>query len=207
MASERLREFYAARVSEFGAGYRAMWGDDNPWKADVRFAPLLTTPLSVGDVVVDVGCGVGLLADFLARNAPGVQCVGVEVVPEFAAEARRGRCVDVVQMDGFAAAHALPPADWYVTFGTLNKAWCIDALVGGSAEEKIGNYLRALFLRARKGVACTMVTDLVDERRDGVCNISPAWASQIAASLSPHFVLYHGYPFYEFFLAMWRGSR
>jgi len=184
-----------------------MWGDSSSWKSDVRFNPIVFLPMGAESVLVDVGCGTGELASFLRRNKPGVKYIGVEAVPEFAAEARTRQGVEVHEIDAFTDPEQLPEADWYVSFGTMNKQWSISNLKGSTDEEKIFGYFDLLYQKARVGVAVSLTTSVVDFLKPGVCNMSPEATASHLSSLSPHFFIYHGYPLYEFFCAAWRGTR
>jgi SAM-dependent methyltransferase len=202
-----LETFYDDRIARYGLSYQAQWGDDAAWKSEVRFAPVFGLPLRAGQTVVDIGCGTGDLGLALTERAPGVTYVGVEAVGAFAAAARARTGAVVIEGDAFQNPDILPPADWYVTFGTLNKDWCIEALPGASPTDRIFGYLGRLFGTARAGVAASLVTSIVDYAKPGVCNVAPADACQFAGELTPHFVVYHGYPFFEFFLGLWRDQR
>lgn len=205
--SDRLLQFYRDRIERLGVGYEAMWGDSAGWKSAERFAPLLSLPIAPGDTVVDIGCGTAELAAFLKRNNLDIEYVGVEAVPEFATHARETHHVRILEIDAFRNLDRLPDADWFVTFGTLNKSWSVADLPGTADPERIHSLIEQLLAKARKGVAVSLVTDVVDYRKDGVVNISPAATAQRLARLSPHFTIYHGYPFFEFFAAAWKGVR
>jgi len=202
-----LVEFYRERIRRHGYSYEAMWGDPSAWKSQVRFEPLAFLPVKPDATIVDIGCGTADLAPVLAQLWPGVKYVGVEMVPEFAAEARARHGIEVIEMDAFRNPGQLPEADWYVSLGTLNKQWCISSLNGVSDEEKIFGFLDQLYDKSRAGVAVSLTTSVVDYRKEGVCNIDPGLVATRMARLTPHFLIYHGYPLFEFFTAAWRGIR
>jgi SAM-dependent methyltransferase len=200
-------DFYRERIGQLGYSYQAQWGDDSPWKWETRFAPLRLLPFVPGQTVCDIGCGTGELAMWLRHTLPGVTYLGVDIVPEFVEEAKTRTGEQVIVGDAFCDPSILPAADWYVTFGTLNKEWCLSGLPGATFRDKIGRYLDLLFERARVGVAVTLVTSIVDYHKPGVCNMSPVDVTTQFASLTPHFLIYHGYSFFEFFCSAWRGAR
>jgi SAM-dependent methyltransferase len=204
---EQLTAFYRERIRSHGAGYAAMWGEEAGWKTAERFRPITMLPTAPGDVVVDIGCGIGDLAMFCNERRLGIEYIGIEIVPEFAAAARQRTGAQIVEIDAFAEGAELPAADWYVTFGTLNKEWCVAPLAGTNSARSIEAYIEKLFLKARKGVGCSLVTDHVEYRKDGVANVDPAAMAELARRMTPHFLIFHGYPFYEFFAGFWRGTR
>jgi hypothetical protein len=203
-----LKSFYRERIAEKGLGYDAMWGDNREWKSSVRYEPLKSLPIGSGDSLVDIGCGIGSLSWYLQEYlSPDIQYVGIEAVAEFAEEARRQTGKTVLELDAFSHPELLPEADWYVCFGAMNKDWCIDALPGDFAEEKIFSLVETLFTKARKGVALSLVTDIVDYKKPGVANVAPFDFGKKLSGLTPFVMVYHGYPFYEFFAAAWKSAR
>jgi SAM-dependent methyltransferase len=203
-----LKSFYRDRIAAKGFGYEAMWGDAREWKSAVRYEPLKSLPISSGDRLVDIGCGIGNLYGYLQEFlAPDIHYVGIEAVAEFAAEARRQTHQPILELDAFSHPEQLPDADWYVCFGAMNKDWCIEALPGASAEEKIFSLVETLFAKARKGVALSLVTDVVDYKKPDVANVAPFDFGKRLTGLTPFVMVYHGYPFYEFFSAAWRSER
>lgn len=202
-----LIDFYRSRIAEHGISYEAQWGDASEWKSIVRFGPLALLPIQDGDVVVDIGCGTASLAAYLAAAGRRIRYVGIEAVPEFAEAARRKHGVEVLELDGFGERASLPEADWYLTFGTLNKEWSVQTLPGEYPREKIFGLLTDLFHKSRKGVAASFTTDIVEFRKEGVCNLDPGDILQHLRTLTPHFCVFHGYPMYEFFASAWRGKR
>jgi SAM-dependent methyltransferase len=205
--NDELLRFYRARIAEFGLGYRAMWGDAAGWKSRARFHPLSLLPIEPGDVVVDIGCGLADLANFFREHSLDISYIGIEAVPEFAAEARAATGCEIVELDAFRNLDLLPAADWYVTFGTLNKSWSIADLPGNGDADRLHTLLERLWTKARKGVAASFVTDVVEYKKEGVVNLDPALTAARLKALTPHFMVFHGYSFYEYFAAAWRGQR
>ncbi|ESR25240.1 class I SAM-dependent methyltransferase [Lutibaculum baratangense] len=205
--NKELLRFYQARISQYGFGYEAMWGDTARWKSQERFRPLTLLPIEARDVIVDIGCGTGDLAPFMKAAGKDITYIGVEAVPQFASRAREVTGCEVVELDAFRHIEALPAADWYVTFGTLNKSWSVADLDGEDDPARIHGLLERLFAKARKGIAASFVTDVVEYRKPDVANIDPAATAACLKRMTPHFVIYHGYSFYEFFAGAWRGQR
>lgn len=206
--SQELQHFYGKRIAEHGLGYTAMWGDPGEWKSAVRFSPLSSLPFKAGESLIDIGCGIGDLHDHLKKSVPcALDYTGVEIVPEFAEVARKRTGCTILEINAFSHLDELPEADWYVSFGTLNKDWCLADLPGETSREKIFRLTERLHEKARKGFAITLVTDCVDHRKHGTANISPAELADHIGKLTPFFMIYHGYPFFEFFAAGWKSQR
>ena len=204
---QRLVEFYNSRIEKHGYSYSAMWGDENSSKSSERFQPLLQLPIQNGDVLVDIGCGIGDLAAFLKNNGRYVRYVGIEAVPAFAKFCREVQGVEVLEFDAFEKPNEIPDVDWIVSFGTLNKTWNIGVQPGNDHVGRIEAIISELYKRARKGVAITCVTDLVQYTKPEVANCNPGRMIDFLSKIGSHFLCFHGYDFYEFFVASWRSHR
>ena len=202
--STQVADFYRRRIEAHGLTYQAQWGEASDTKSDQRYSALKALPFREGDVVVDIGCGVGALASVLRHAAPPVTYIGIELTPEFAAAARTTQGVEVLEIDALRQADQLPAADWYVVFGTLNTRWLLEGMPGTDDEDRVLTYLETLFHKSRKGVAATLVTDQVDYLKPQTCNMNPIRVTQRLAGLSRAFCLHHGFSFREFFTAAWR---
>src|SRR4051812_27735622 len=99
---EQLTAFYQERIRSHGPSYAAMWGEEADWKAAERFRPVTMLPIAAGDVVVDIGCGIGDLALFCRDRGLEIEYRGIECVPEFAAAARERTGATILELDAFA---------------------------------------------------------------------------------------------------------
>lgn len=85
---ERLRRHYAPLVERHGGTYQSVdWGSARG--QELRFRVLLEGGDFASSRVLDVGCGVGHLVDYLERRGFGGRYLGVDMVPEMVATARR----------------------------------------------------------------------------------------------------------------------
>ena len=202
--SRQVADFYRRRIEAHGLSYQAQWGEASDTKSEQRYSALKRLPILEGDVVVDIGCGVGSLAQYLRVTAPPVSYIGIELTPEFAAAARTLQGVEVLEIDALRQADQLPAADWYVVFGTLNTRWLLEGMPGTDDEDRVLNFLGTLFHMSRKGIAATLVTDQVDYLKPQTCNMNPIRVAERLAGMSRAFRLDHDFTFREFFAAAWR---
>ncbi len=131
-----MRRFYAQYSDARDPARRVAWM--SRWDQDVRFAALLAgLPPDATGALLDVGCGLGALADHLP---PGVTYTGIDLLGDRIAEARAMRPdLHFEVADGLGWRHG--PHDWVVCSGALNvrvgggrqahRAWfdqCLEAM-------------------------------------------------------------------------------
>jgi len=87
---KRLKEHYEPRIRPDRLGYQILdW--ENQESQFCRFEVLLRRVTLEGRSLLDLGCGVGDLCDFLASRSVSVDYTGVDILEEMIKEARR-RC-------------------------------------------------------------------------------------------------------------------
>jgi SAM-dependent methyltransferase len=118
-----------------------------------------TAPFSV----YEIGCGFGMLGEFLAAHFPLARYSGSDILPEMVERAKaRNVNVDVEQRDVIAN----PPTqqyDYVVISGVFNLRMSND---DASWFEFVKRLSQAAFGIARKGYACNFLTSYVDWKRE-----------------------------------------
>lgn len=155
--------------------------------------------------LLDVGCGVGHLADHLARaGRPLITLSAVELNPEMAAIARRRHPevpvyeVDILTGDG----EGLPVFDYVVMNGLLTYRGIhgVDQML-----EYLSALLRAAFRHARRGIAFNTMSIQVDAPRDELLHLPIDTVVSFAArELSRHIVVRHDYGLYQYTTYVYR---
>lgn len=187
------RERYGARLARHGAVVKAL-GWDTAAHQRVRFGR--AAELLSGSSLLDVGCGFGDFYAFLKeRGSAPRRYEGIDLMPEFAAEARRrhaGRGVSFSAGD-FFAGEVRPRADTVIALGILNFRL-------GSPDE---NY-RYVGLFLRRAFACTrrrVVFDGISLHRTpswpeepAIFYADPARIAALVARVSPSFRIVHDLP-------------
>jgi SAM-dependent methyltransferase len=85
---ERLRRHYAPLLARHPADHRGVdWGSAESQRR--RFEVLAAVGNLAGASVLDVGCGLGHLHDFLAARGIGADYRGIDLLPEMVEAARR----------------------------------------------------------------------------------------------------------------------
>lgn len=131
-----MRRFYSQYSDARDPARRVAWMAR--WDQDVRFAALMAgLPADATGTLLDVGCGLGALADHLP---PGVTYTGIDLLADRIAQARAMRPdlrFEVADVLGWRQE----PQDWVVCSGALNvrvgggrrahRAWfdqCLEAM-------------------------------------------------------------------------------
>jgi tRNA1(Val) A37 N6-methylase TrmN6 len=130
-------------------------------------------PAEPGDVIADLGCGVGTAALCLARRIPGARCTGVDVQSELVALANRNACENdlhdrVTFLAGDILDRALPiyarPSDHvilnppYLRRGTATaSANPAKALANIEGEADLAAWVAAAFRAVRPGGTITFI--------------------------------------------------
>lgn len=165
----------------------------------------LTRPFSGQDfTVLDFGCGLAHLKDYLDARHPAFQYVGVDVVPAFIDENRRrhpeARFEHVHDVDEVEGVY-----DYVVLCGVFNLRYGLDEEGHRAILQHI---LTTLFARTRRALCVNFLSDAVDYRHPDAFHENPleayAWARDV---LSPRLLLDHAYMPYEFSLLVFKDAE
>jgi SAM-dependent methyltransferase len=191
-------DWYRERLAQHGAGIKALSSGTEERRA-VRFGVLTGVGIEPGCSVLDVGCGFADYYAYLQQRDCKVAYTGVDIVPEFIAQARQtfpGLDLQVrdLQKDPVGAA----TYDFVVSSQTFNLRF------GGESNlPLVTEMMKRMFAAARKGVAIDFVTDYVDFKEDYLVYHNPEAMFRLAKSLTKRVVLKHDYPLYEFCLYLY----
>ena len=170
----RLRAWYRPLQQRYGLTPEAVgWSAANQAK---RFA-LLTAgwELDGGQTVLDVGCGLAHLYDWLAQCGAQIRYHGVDVLPEYvdAANCRIGAVCYVTD----AEVDALPPCDYALASGVFN----VDLGTPARNREhlvRVGTRMAAV---ARRGMAFDCLLETHPHRVEGQAYYAIASLRELAA--------------------------
>lgn len=99
-------------LNAFLGGRMQLWQPKRGYRAGVDPVLLAASVAAIsGQTVLDLGCGAGAAALCLATRVPGLDCVGVERQPEFAALAQRNGAQNGLPFHVICADLAAPPPD------------------------------------------------------------------------------------------------
>jgi SAM-dependent methyltransferase len=161
----------------------------------------LDTPLTI----LDLGCGLGHLIDFMESREEyrHLRYVGLDISPKYLAAARaRQPQHEFVLMDVLDADEALPVFDYVVLNGVFNFR-------GSIKYDRMLHYWEQLttiaYRHCRRGIAFNVMSKLVDWERDDLFHLPfDAMAESVSKRLSRHFTIRHDYMAYEYTTYVYR---
>jgi SAM-dependent methyltransferase len=201
--NEVMREYYEGVLAERGAVPEGV-----DWKSreaqEQAFAVFAHDVIEPGSSVLDVGCGLAHLADWLEAHGFAGSYTGVDIAPRMIEAARERRpdldlrAVDVLEDDlgrrfdnvvacGVFTEHFDVPYDEFDLF--------VERLVARMWE------------LADVSVSFNMLTDAVDFRVDRLHYASPSRWLDFGRTLTRNVVVRHDYPAYFFTVQLFREPR
>ena len=189
----RLKAHYRPLLEAYGSSHRAVdWGSAE--SQATRFRVLL----ELGDwktaSILDVGCGTGHLAGYLAARRHAGRYTGIDALPEMVAQARaahRGRHFLTGDMGGI---HARRKADYVLASGIFT--FCDLALMRRT--------ITAMFDSCTRATAFNMLSSWSKRRQRGELHADPLATLRFCRELSPKVVLRHDYLPHDFTVYIYR---
>lgn len=194
-----ITNFYKQRIAEHGVGYKAMWGDEesNRWKAFERFKIIEQDDLQASDMLLDLGCGIGLLCEYLDKIKAKINYTGVDIVPEFLEQIEKNKYGKTIKANFFADFDNLPQSDWLAIFGSINKKWLL-GLEENNDVSGVYDWLKRCFERSRKGLFLSCFSSRADTPKPANVHLDPVKLLDIFGSSLKSYRIRHDTQFYEF---------
>lgn len=130
---------------------------------NLRFKALIEHFNMSGNVLLDVGCGVGSLAEYIDKNNINLYYIGIDIMPEMVERAKskiyKNISPQFMTMDFFKKTDIKDDVDYIYTSGIFN-------LNLGNNEEFLKEAIEAFLLAARKGV-CFNLLDISCKEKYG----------------------------------------
>lgn len=130
---------------------------------NLRFKALIEHFNMSGNVLLDVGCGVGSLAEYIDKNNISLYYIGIDIMPEMVERAKSKTYKNInpqfMTMDFFKKTDIKDDVDYIYTSGIFN-------LNLGNNEEFLKEAIEAFLLAARKGV-CFNLLDISCKEKYG----------------------------------------
>lgn len=121
---------------------------------NLRFKALIEHFNMSGNVLLDVGCGVGSLAEYIDKNNINLYYIGIDIMPEMVERAKSKTYKNIspqfMTMDFFKKTDIKDDVDYIYTSGIFN-------LNLGNNEEFLKEAIEAFLLAARKGVCFNLL--------------------------------------------------
>lgn len=130
---------------------------------NLRFKALIEHFNMSSNVLLDVGCGVGSLAEYIDKNNINLYYIGIDIMPEMVGRAKSKTYKNIspqfMTMDFFKKTDIKDDVDYIYTSGIFN-------LNLGNNEEFLKEAIEAFLLAARKGV-CFNLLDISCKEKYG----------------------------------------
>ena len=121
---------------------------------NLRFKALIEHFNVTGYVLLDVGCGVGSLAEYIDKNNIDLYYIGIDIMPEMVERAKSKTYKNIspqfMTMDFFKKTDIKKDVDYIYTSGIFN-------LNLGNNEEFLKEAIEAFLSAARKGVCFNLL--------------------------------------------------
>jgi len=190
-----IRRFFESRLRKYGDSPRSLdWSEQGQLR---RFEVLSEIGNLRGRHVLDVGCGLGHLYDFLRDRVGEIHYTGLDMSPRMIHEARR-RHPDLSFQVHDAATTLLPHgADFVLASGLMN-------LEIGQNEAAMERLLRNCYSACREGVGVTMLSRWADRFDRNRHYYDPVQILRMARRLTRWVVLRHDYMPHDFALYLYK---
>lgn len=191
--------FFDALASRYGDDARASdWGSDT--SQQLRFAVVAGIADLRDARLLDVGCGVGRLADFLAGRGIDVDYVGIDLSARAIAEGRAARPHLDLRVSNLLDLDAgRDRFDVVVANGIFYRL--------GQDETPIAEMLvERMWQLARRAVAFTSLSTWAPDRPADELHLDPLRALEHARSLTPLVTLRHDYLPHDFAVYLHRAE-
>jgi SAM-dependent methyltransferase len=155
--------------------------------------------------VLDVGCGLAHLYDFLTSRGFRGKYTGVDISPALVAQARaRLPHADVRVADVLDGAAPVESHDFVVASGVFTARLGTPV---AEYEDYVEKMIRRMWELARAGAVFNMLTSYVDFEAEHLYYADPGKYLSLAKSMSRYVALRHDFPGFFFAVGMYRSAR
>ncbi len=185
----RTAQFFDSLVARHGSTLGALdYGGPESQRA--RFEVLAAAFDVTGASVLDVGCGLAHLADFLEERYEGVRYQGIDVSPAMVEQARRRRPDLRLECGNI---HDSVPGEFDVVYANG-----IFYLLGGQAPTLMRELVERMWSLARRGLAFTSLSTWGGEPAHDEFQADPLETIEFCRTLTPSLSLRHDYLPHDF---------
>jgi hypothetical protein len=173
-------------------------------RQDLRFRALIQhVPVESPCSILDYGCGLGHLKDYLQSHGYQATYLGADIAQDFiltATQKHPDTSFTLIEGSGDIGIDA----DHIVASGTFN-------IVEGDRDtywNLVQGILSRLFNHCKSSLAVNFMTDQVDFVQDSTFHVSPSTVIEfVKGSLSRRYTLDHSYLPYEFTIIVYKDQR
>ena len=192
--NQRIARFYSALVQQHGFAPQSLdWGSR---RSQERRFDILTEigPLD-GCSLLDVGCGLADLCDYLQRTGRRVEYVGYDLTPAMIERAHtRFPTLKLLALDFFSRERPEEEFDYVLASGLFTFY----------DEEMLKKAVEIMFSMCQKAVAFNSLSSWAAHKEPGEFHADPLETLGFCRSLTPWVTLRHDYMPHDFTMYMYR---
>lgn len=191
----RMQTHYGPLVSQYGASYQAVdWG--SPTSQKLRFQTLLEVGNYLETSILDLGCGVGQLVEYLAASGFQGQYLGLDVLAEMVTCARQ-----TYPGWKFEEGNILDVEDGYVDYVIGSGLFTF------GSEELMQSTISSMFRVCRKAVAINSLSLWTDQMAAEEFYADPLSTLNFCRTITPWVVFRHDYLPNDFTIYLYRQQQ
>ena len=177
---------------------RVGWGSAD--SQEKRFRVLMDIGCFENESILDVGCGLGALVDYIHKAHLNLSYTGVDINPKMIQEAQqRHSNIEFIHTDIITDVHLLNDRkfDYVFLSGALN-------LAADKHQKTIESMMKEMFALASKGVAINFLSIFSDHLSPGEYYCNPVDMLQLALSITKKVTLRHDYMPHDFTIYLYK---
>jgi SAM-dependent methyltransferase len=192
---------YSERYQQYGYSPLTLGWDKG--KQDIRFDILTSLQDLSNQSILDIGCGFGDLNITLKNKFNNYYYLGIDIVPDLIAEARRRYSNDNIDFlcGDFLEQAVAQEFDFAIASGIFNFK-----LKNRNNYSFIESIIKKALSVCREGIAFDFLSDKVDFKYDHTFHSSPERIIEIAYKYSRNIVLRNDYMPFEFTLYIFKDD-
>ncbi|MGQ0797108.1 MAG: class I SAM-dependent methyltransferase [Methanobacteriota archaeon] len=192
-----VRPFFESRYRRYGDVPKALdWSERGQ---RLRFEVLASIGPLEGASLLDVGCGLGHLYEFLRPTVRALDYSGVDLSPRFVEACRRKFSAASFEVRDVLRSGLDGSYDYVLSSGLHN-------LETGRNEREMRSLLQEAWSASRRGVGVNMLSRWASTRPTGRHFYDPATILRFARTLTPRVSLRHDYLPHDFTIFLYREA-
>lgn len=191
----KVRRYFESQLRRFGDSPKSLgWSQLGQRR---RFEVLAGIAKLDDADVLDVGCGLGHLYDFLRPRFPGISYTGLDISPDMVERARRRNPRALFLLFDGTSGDLPRRADFVFASGVLN-------IEEGDNERAMRRLIRSCFSACKSGTAVNMLSTWADWFDRNRHYYEPARILAFSRKITKRVVLRHDYMPHDFTVYLYR---
>lgn len=198
--NERITEFYSKLVNNHGAKLQALdWGSQK--SQELRFSILTQINKLDNASVLDVGCGLADLLEYLKSRGINVDYTGYDLTPEMIDSARQRFPYAHLEIRDLMAESKLKEQFDYVLASGIFYLRQVDPMA------YLELMVRQMFTLCRRGIAFNTLSVLASEQNPDEFYADPERVLAMCLKITPRVVIRHDYLPHDFTVYLYKEEE